>query len=358
MITKEYEGKTREEALESALKDLGKSIDEVEVEYLDEEKKVGFFGFRANRSIRIRVSYAEEESEVSVKAQTFLNKIFSYLNVEADLAALQENDELLTLRIASDASGLIIGRHGSTLEALQFITNVVANKGRGTNNWIRILLDAEGYRDKREDQLKRLAHRASYTATQKRLPVLLEPLNPAERRIIHLALQERDDVQTESEGDGLLKRVRIDPLGEFAPAPDATPYNYVDQPREHRGGPGGHRGGGGRRGGGGPRPGGDRRYSSGGGRGRGGQGGRPGGGGGGGRRRAPQRQGGGRPNYRESQDSEVYEERFVAQEEDFAEQQRRFAEENADHEESSQSPPPQTDSDETGPRRPRRRRPE
>lgn len=111
--------------------------------------------------------------------------------------------------ITSDSSNILIGKKGKNLDALQLLVNVYLNRVAGDDAPWRIVLDAEGYRARREESLIRMAHRAADEASRTRSSRLLEPMNPFERRLIHTAINERNDVVTKSEGDGLYKRVRI-----------------------------------------------------------------------------------------------------------------------------------------------------
>ena len=115
----------------------------------------------------------------------------------------------LIFEISSESSNILIGKKGKNLDALQLLTNVYLNRVTGDDAPWRVVLDAEGYRARREESLVRMAHRMADEATKTRSSRLLEPMNPFERRLVHTAINDRDDVVTKSEGDGLYKRVRI-----------------------------------------------------------------------------------------------------------------------------------------------------
>ena len=107
----------------------------------------------------------------------------------------------------SEDSGLLIGKRGKTLESIQVLANIAMNKNR--DNWKKIILDIEGYRNKREEALRRLALRVADRVRRTGKPKTLETMNPFERRLIHITLQEFDDVDTVSEGEGIFKRVKV-----------------------------------------------------------------------------------------------------------------------------------------------------
>lgn len=125
-------------------------------------------------------------------------------------AAYREMDGSKALfEITSDSSNVLIGKKGKNLDALQLLANTYMNKVAGDDSPWRVVLDSEGYRARREDSLIRMARRTADLAVKTGSSRLLEPMNPFERRLVHTAVNERDDVVTKSEGEGLYKRVRI-----------------------------------------------------------------------------------------------------------------------------------------------------
>ncbi len=206
MLMQEFEGKTEKEAIKTALKTLGLSEDQVTIESID-DGRAGFFGFRGGRPARIKVYYEEVEGEVSLRARKFLKGFFDASSVNAKVAYEKEEEGKIYLKVTSPTSGLIIGKRGKNLEALQFLTNVVANKNKP--EWKKVVIDIEGYWNKRESSIKKLAIQTARSVRKTRKPRILEPMNPFERRLVHLTLQELDDIETKSEGEGIYKRVKV-----------------------------------------------------------------------------------------------------------------------------------------------------
>ncbi len=201
----EKSAKTIDEAVELALKELNVPRDRVEIEVINEGKK-GFLGIG---SIEASVRVTMEETPVS-KAEDYLNAVLSEMKINASLSSSYE-DERVSISVSSDENdaGTIIGRRGDNLDALQYLTSLVVN--RGEENYIRVSLDIEGYREKREETLIRLAKsKASYVAKTHK-SITLEPMNPNERRIIHSTLQEFRNIYTYSTGDEPNRRIVIAP---------------------------------------------------------------------------------------------------------------------------------------------------
>ena len=132
------------------------------------------------------------------KAQEFLQNLTKLMNVPVSVAVATDEEGNVRVNMEGDTLGILIGRRGETLDALQYLTSLQVNKGQ--NTYTRVTLDTEGYRAKREEALKRLANRMANRA-QKTGRVSLEPMNPYERRILHSALQDHPAVTTHSEGE-------------------------------------------------------------------------------------------------------------------------------------------------------------
>jgi spoIIIJ-associated protein len=124
-----------------------------------------------------------------------------------DIAFASEDNEAVVLKLMSEDSGLIIGKRGKTLEAIQLVANIALNKGK--DNWKKVILDIEGYRTKREEALRMVALRAAERVRITGRPKILESMNPFERRLIHITLQDFNDIDTVSEGEGIFKRVKV-----------------------------------------------------------------------------------------------------------------------------------------------------
>ncbi|TYP57406.1 RNA-binding cell elongation regulator Jag/EloR [Thermosediminibacter litoriperuensis] len=202
MKTVEKQGKTVEEALELALKELKAKKDEVEVEVLEEGSR-GLFGL-LSKMARVRVTLKKKPEE---KAVEFLTGLMKILKLDPVMNLVHEEDGMCRIEIKGKDMGILIGKHGATLNALQYLTGLVANKdGAG---YKRIILDVEGYREKREKALKELALKIAKRVKETKKSIALEPMPPNERKIIHNALQGDERVKTHSEGEEPYRRVIV-----------------------------------------------------------------------------------------------------------------------------------------------------
>lgn len=145
--------------------------------------------------------------EAGNKVLVFLNEITEKMGLEVTLEA-KENEDIIYVDIEGKDSGTIIGKRGQTLDAIQYLTSLVANKGDG--KYIKVVVDAENYRQKREKTLEQLANRLASKVIKSRKSVRLEPMNPYERKVIHATLQSNPEVTTRSEGEEPYRRVIID----------------------------------------------------------------------------------------------------------------------------------------------------
>ncbi len=197
----EKSAKTVQEAIDCALEELGADIDDVEVEVLEEGNK-GIFGI-GSKSAKVRVILRSSRLDEAVQ---FLEDILSKMNVDVDIDKFEDEDSI-QLKITGKDSGIIIGRRGETLDALQYLTSLVVNKQ--SDDYKRVILDIENYRQKREDTLVKLAERLAERVIKYRKSVTLEPMNPYERRIIHSTLQTNNMVDTHSIGEEPNRKVVI-----------------------------------------------------------------------------------------------------------------------------------------------------
>ena len=261
MSTIEATGKTIEDAVRSGLVRLGRMKEEVDIEIL-EEPKSGFFGF-GSKPARVRITekadvtpvpseviQAEPETEVSAaepkaadvveavevaepdmmedepsepavqepeeeafsaeeaaaKGKAFLQEVLKNMGIDVVIEKMIKSDKIL-LHLHGKNLGILIGKHGQTLDALQYLTNLTTNQGENARYFIR--LDVENYRHRREETLKQLAHRLANRVKQNGESVTLEPMNGYERKIIHVALQNDSEVRTESEGKDPYRHVVI-----------------------------------------------------------------------------------------------------------------------------------------------------
>lgn len=249
----EKNGKSVEEAIADALKELNITEEQAVIEVLDEGKK-GFFGF-GRKDARVRVTIKEEtvveevteitetvvtvtedkaeelpvvedetaaaevpavepkkavvNEEAVIKAKEFLQKIFAAMKIEVVMEKfINKNDGSVTFKLHGDDMGILIGKHGQTLDSLQYLTNLVANKN--SLERVRVIIDVEDYRERRVETLTRLASRLADKVKRSGERVALEPMNPHERKIIHMALQNDRRVTTLSEGEEPYRHVVIE----------------------------------------------------------------------------------------------------------------------------------------------------
>ncbi len=202
MVIREYEGRTEKDAIKKATEDLGVDSEKLKIEVITEKAK--FFSF--GNLVKIRVYLEDIEEALTQKVESFLKGLFLTIGVDVSIETYEEVDKLY-VEIISDSAGLIIGKRGKTLESLQLLTNIVVNKDK--ENWKKVVLDIENYRDKREATLRELAFKVAKKVKKTNKSQMLEPMNPFERRIIHMALQNDPDILTKSEGNGRLKKVKI-----------------------------------------------------------------------------------------------------------------------------------------------------
>lgn len=203
----EAKGETREAAIENALAELGMSRDDVSVEVLQEAKS-GFLGLGKQPAI-VRVSY---ENTPTARAVDFLKGLLIRFGTPAEISATENAEErTIDLKLTGENMNAVIGHHGDTLDAIQYLTNIVTNR-KEDERW-RVTVDTENYRAKREDTLVALAEKTAQKALKYRKPVSLEPMNPHERRTIHAALQGMEGVTTYSVGTEPNRKVIVAPEG-------------------------------------------------------------------------------------------------------------------------------------------------
>ena len=222
----EFTAKTVEEAVKQALAELNATEDMVDV-VVKEQPTKGLFGFLKGKAV---VEVTLKESEVvevkneeskgnEEKAVELVENVLKHLGIEAT-ATLSESNERTVITLTSEDSSSLIGYRGEVLDALQTLAGAMANIGNKV--YKKVVVDCENYRDKREDTLIKLAHKLETKATEIRREVVLEPMSPFERRIIHTALAESETVTTISKGNEPNRYVVIVPndRDEFA-----KPYN-------------------------------------------------------------------------------------------------------------------------------------
>lgn len=225
----EASGRTVDEAIESALEELGVDLDQVETEVLTEGSR-GLLGLGAAKA-RVRVSLIgsspfpqedeeepgrEDEADVAEIAMDVLSSLLRRMGVDASVVVRQDTGdgtEPLILDVEGDNLGILIGRQGETLRDLQYITRLIVS--RKLQRWANVLVDAGGYKRRRERVLAELAERMADRVAAEGRPVTLEPMPPHERRIVHITLRDHDTVTTESTGEGHRRKVVILPKRGF-----------------------------------------------------------------------------------------------------------------------------------------------
>ncbi|AUG59114.1 RNA-binding cell elongation regulator Jag/EloR [Acetivibrio saccincola] len=198
----EKTAKTVEDAINIALSELNASEEDVDIEIIDKGVK-GIFGLIGSKQARVRVTIKESMAD---KAKEFLMEVFQKMDVDADVLT-QEDKESVTIKITGDNIGILIGRRGETLDSLQYLTSLVVNKNK--QNYKRVIIDIENYRQKREETLIKLANKLAERVVKYKKSITLEPMNPYERRIIHSSLQNHKYVETHSIGDEPNRKVMI-----------------------------------------------------------------------------------------------------------------------------------------------------
>lgn len=243
----EKTGKTVEDAVQAALAELGVSRDQVDVEVLESSKSsiLGLFG---GRDAKVRITVREEvpaepepgpavsegtaeaediiseangesqdpaaekeaeRQETAAAAKAFLENVFAAMGMELLIEKfISRKDDEIILKIHGEGIGVLIGKHGQTLDALQYLTNLAGNKGH--RDWNRVILDAENYRERRRQTLERLAKNLADRVKRTRKKAMLEPMNPYERKIVHMSLQNDPAITTYSEGEEPYRKVVID----------------------------------------------------------------------------------------------------------------------------------------------------
>ena len=198
----EKTAKTVNEAIALALEEMNTAEDKVNIEVLDEGNK-GIFGLIGNKMAKVRVTLKETSAD---KARAFLLSVFEKMKVDADVE-IEESEDSILLKVVGKDIGIVIGRRGETLDSLQYLTSLVINKGQ--EDYKRVVIDIENYRQKREETLVKLANRLAERVIKYKKSITLEPMNPYERRIIHSTLQNNKYIETYSLGDEPNRKVVI-----------------------------------------------------------------------------------------------------------------------------------------------------
>ena len=201
--TIEISGRTEDEAIELALEQLGLARDDVSVEII-ERAKTGFLGLKNTPAI-VKILYESKEAHTE-KVEAFLTGLFVRMGVEAEME-ISEGEGSIGVVLTGRDMGTLIGRRGETLDAIQHLTNYVVNRGASAR--VRINLDAENYRQRRNETLESLAARTAGKVMKYRRNMTLDPMNAYERHIIHAALQNQEYITTYSVGSEPNRRIVV-----------------------------------------------------------------------------------------------------------------------------------------------------
>ena len=233
----EFTGKTVDEAVEKGLKELGLTKETADIRVLEEGKKKLFGSVKA----RVEIAPLEKEEPIAQAQENgmtdgertvvFLEGLFKLLNITACTELVSEVDKV-QINVTAANTTAVIGKHGTTLDAIQTLAGAVANIGR--DDYKRVVVDCENYRESRETTLTKLAENLAQKAIRLGKKIKLEPMNPYERRIIHSALSEREGVKTVSEGKEPNRYIVVIP--ENLEDPDAPAIPARTERRNDRGG--------------------------------------------------------------------------------------------------------------------------
>ncbi|MBQ5365024.1 MAG: Jag N-terminal domain-containing protein [Spirochaetales bacterium] len=228
-MTREFEGKTEQDAINQAIEALHIEREDFDVEILDNGRR-GLFK-KANVKIRVHIDSDSDEEEVKVpfvadeedydqedeedlepneeleeSICAFIDGVIEHMGYESKTTVSSRKGRKVNLEISSDSSNIIIGRKGKNLDAIQVLANVYAGK---IDTERKIIVDSEGYRVRHEEQIIKSAYRTAIQVRKTGRSRLLEPMNPYERRLVHTALNDVTGIETKSEGEGLYKQVRV-----------------------------------------------------------------------------------------------------------------------------------------------------
>lgn len=193
--------KTVDKAIEEALAELNVTKEDVEIEVLEEGSK-GFLGFGSKDAV-VKVVVKHNPEKI---AKEFLREMFIAMGIVVNIET-EIKDKQLLINLTGDDMGILIGKRGQTLDSIQYLVNLVVNKGNAP--YLSITIDTENYRQRRKETLESLAYNLAKKVKQTGKKVVLEPMNPYERRIIHSSLQNNKYVTTYSEGEEPFRNVVI-----------------------------------------------------------------------------------------------------------------------------------------------------
>lgn len=202
----EVSAKTVSEAITEACRKFGVTSDKLDYQIV-EEGSAGFLGIGSKPAV-IKAAVKVEKLSVEDVAKNFLRDVFEAMNMEVAVdVKYDEEGRTMDIDLAGDEMGVLIGKRGQTLDSLQYLVSLVVNKE--VDEYVRVKVDTEDYRQRRKETLENLAKNIAYKVKKTRRPVTLEPMNPYERRIIHSALQNDKYISTHSEGDEPFRKVVV-----------------------------------------------------------------------------------------------------------------------------------------------------
>ncbi len=204
----EVSAKTVDEAVRSAIAQLGISEAEAEIEIVDEGAK-GLFGI-GGKDAKVIVTKKSAGQDAAEMARAFIEELIDRMDLVC-IADVEEKEDVINVTVSGKGVGGIIGRRGETLDAVQYLTNLYVNKGKHGDGYKRVLIDSENYRAKREETLVRLANSMAAKALKYRREMKFEPMSAYERRVIHSALQSHGGVTTKSIGEEPYRKIVVSP---------------------------------------------------------------------------------------------------------------------------------------------------
>lgn len=196
--------KTVDLAVQMGAEELGYGVEKVKYEVIEEGKK-GILGIGSSNAV-VRVYHEDTPTEI---AMNFIGTLLENMGVNASVAVKAEDDEGVQIEITGENLGLLIGKHGDMLDSVQYLATLAANKDRDKDDFFRISVDVEGYREKRAEALRALARRMADRVLRSRRNYTLEPMNAYERRIIHSEIQLIEGVTTYSIGQDVDRKIVI-----------------------------------------------------------------------------------------------------------------------------------------------------
>lgn len=229
MYILEAEGKNKAETEAEALRLLGAQASDVTFEPVSGAS--GILGLVSRKPVVIR-AFPHKDTPRDVLIRGIVQTLIQRMGLEASVLDVRETEDNIVVELESKDTGMLIGKHGRTLDALQFLVNLLMNSKR--REYARIMLDVESYREKRQNSLTRLAKSVAARVDKSGQSVALDYMNPYERRIVHLALEDDERVFTKSDGNGVYKRVRVLPAAQSGDAePEFDEDSFGNEKHRH-----------------------------------------------------------------------------------------------------------------------------